>query len=91
MSVTAVQILNNHVLPFFEEQGVKTQAILSDNGREYCGRPDKHPYELFLQLEDVDARSPWKSSTNAMPTAARRSPAKSLSSTGTTSAATHLR
>ncbi len=41
MPVTAVQILNNHVLPFFEEQGVKIQTILSDNGREYCGRPDK--------------------------------------------------
>ena len=48
--VTAVQILNNHALPFFEEHGVKVQTILSDNGREHCGRPDKHPYELFLQL-----------------------------------------
>jgi transposase InsO family protein len=22
-------------------------------GREFCGRPDRHPYELFLQLEDI--------------------------------------
>ncbi len=57
MPVTAVQILNNHVLPFFEEQGVKIRTILSDNGREYCGRPDKHPYELFLQLEDIEHRT----------------------------------
>ena len=57
MPVTAVQILNNHVLPFFEEQGVKIQTILSDNGREYCGRPGKHPYELFLQLEDIEHRT----------------------------------
>ena len=57
MPVTAVQILNNHVLPFFEEQGVKIQTILSDNGREYCGRPDKHPYEFFLQLEDIEHRT----------------------------------
>jgi len=57
MPVTAVQILNNHVLPFFEEQGVKIRTILSDNGREYCGRPDKHPYELFLQLEDIKHRT----------------------------------
>ena len=48
MPVTAVQILNNHVLPFFEKHDVKIQTILSDNGREYCGRPDKHAYELFL-------------------------------------------
>ena len=35
MPVTAVQILNNHALPFFEEHDVKVQTILSDNGREY--------------------------------------------------------
>ena len=35
MPVTAVQILNNHALPFFEEHAVKVQTILSDNGREY--------------------------------------------------------
>jgi transposase InsO family protein len=55
--LTAVQILNNHALPFFEEHGVKVQTILSDNGREYCGRPDKHPYELFLQLEEIEHRT----------------------------------
>jgi len=57
MPVTAVQILNHHVLPFFEEHAVKIRTILSDNGREYCGRPDKHPYELFLQLEDIEHRT----------------------------------
>ena len=57
MPVTAVQILNNHVLPFFEKHDVKIRTILSDNGREYCGRPDKHPYELFLQLEDIEHRT----------------------------------
>ena len=56
MPVTAVQILNNHVLPFFEEHGVKVQTVLSDNGREYCGREDRHPYELFLQLEEIEHR-----------------------------------
>ena len=57
MPVTAVQILNNHALPFFEKHRVKVQTILSDNGREYCGRPDKHPYELFLQLEEIEHRT----------------------------------
>ena len=56
MPVTAVQILNNHVLPFFEEHGVKVETVLSDNGREYCGREDRHPYELFLQLEEIEHR-----------------------------------
>ncbi len=57
MPVTPVQILNNHALPFFEEHAVKVQTILSDNGREYCGRPDKHPYELFVQLEEIEHRT----------------------------------
>ena len=53
MPVTAVQTLNNEVLPTFEEQGVVIDAVLSDNGREFCGRQDQHPYELFLQLEGI--------------------------------------
>ncbi len=53
MPLTSVHLLNNDVLPFFEEHRVPIKAILSDNGREFCGRPDKHPYELFLQLEDI--------------------------------------
>lgn len=55
--LTAVQTLNNHVLPFFDEHKIRIDTILSDNGREYCGRPDKHPYELFLQLEDIEHRT----------------------------------
>lgn len=55
--VTAVQTLNNEVLPFFEEHGVKIETVLTDNGREYCGRPDQHPFELFLQLEDIEHRT----------------------------------
>ena len=31
--------------------------MLTDNGREYCGRPERHPYELFLQLEDIEHRT----------------------------------
>jgi transposase InsO family protein len=55
--VTAVQTLNNFVLPFFEEHGVKVQTVLTDNGREYCGRLDQHPFELFLQLEEIEHRT----------------------------------
>ena len=55
--VTAVHVLNNDVLPFFEEHTVKVETILTDNGREFCGRPDSHPYELFLQLEEIEHRT----------------------------------
>jgi len=54
LPVTAVQVLNNDVLPTFEAHGVKVDAVLSDNGREFCGREDQHPFELFLQLEGIE-------------------------------------
>lgn len=57
MPVTAVHILNNDVLPFFEQHDARISTILSDNGREFCGRADSHPYELFLQLEEIEHRT----------------------------------
>ena len=57
LPVTAVHVLNNDVLPFFEQHDVPVLTILSDNGREFCGRPDRHPYELFLQLEGIEHRT----------------------------------
>lgn len=57
LPVTAVHVLNEDVLPFFESHGAGITTILSDNGREFCGRPDQHPYELFLQLEGIEHRT----------------------------------
>jgi transposase InsO family protein len=56
MPVTAVHLLNTDVLPTFEAHGIPIKTVLSDNGREFCGRPDRHPYELFLQLEGIEHR-----------------------------------
>jgi len=30
--------------------------MLTDNGREFCGRPESHPYKLMLALENVAER-----------------------------------
>ena len=46
--------MNNDVLPTFEAHAARIDAVLSDNGREFCGRDDQHPYELFLQLEEIE-------------------------------------
>mgnify|MGYP001189829777 FL=1 len=56
LPVTAIHVLNNDVLPFFEKYQAGVHAVITDNGREFCGRPDQHPYELFLQLEDIEHR-----------------------------------
>ncbi|MBI2585014.1 MAG: IS481 family transposase [Rhodospirillales bacterium] len=57
MPVTAVHLMNTDVLPAFEAVNARIDTVLSDNGREFCGRPDRHPYELFLQLEGIDHRT----------------------------------
>lgn len=57
LPITAVQVMNNDVLPTFEAAGAKIDVVLSDNGREFCGRPDRHPYELYLQLEEIEHRT----------------------------------
>jgi len=52
--ITAAELLNDRVLPFFDEQGVAVLRILTDRGTEYCGKPDAHDYQLFLALNDID-------------------------------------
>ncbi len=52
--VTAADLLNDRVLPFFDQQGIPLTRILTDRGTEYCGAPDRHEYELYLAIEDID-------------------------------------
>jgi len=57
LPITAVHLMDSEVLPAFEAAGARIETVLSDNGREFCGRPDRHPYELFLQLEEIEHRT----------------------------------
>lgn len=62
-ALIAADMLNDRVLPFYEEHGIRLLRILTDRGTEYCGTRDHHEYELYLALEDIDhsktkARSP---------------------------------
>ena len=47
-------MLNDKVLPFFEEQELPMLRILTDRGTEYCGRPDEHDYQLYLAVKGVE-------------------------------------
>jgi hypothetical protein len=53
-ALVAADLLNDKVVPFFEEYGLRLLRILTDRGTEYCGRPDNHEYQLYLALEDID-------------------------------------
>lgn len=52
--MTAADLLNDRVLPFFEDLGIPVLRILTDRGTEYCGVPEKHPYEVFLQYHEIE-------------------------------------
>jgi transposase InsO family protein len=52
--ITAADLLNDRVLPFFEEQGLGILRMLTDRGTEYCGKVEQHDYELYLALNDIE-------------------------------------
>ncbi len=51
----AVAVLHNDVLPFYRNLDLPVSAILTDNGREFCGT-ERHPYELYLDLNGIEHR-----------------------------------
>lgn len=53
-ALTAADLLNDRIVPFFDAQEVKLCRVLTDRGTEYCGNPEHHEYELYLAIEDVD-------------------------------------
>lgn len=52
--ITAADVLNDRVLPFFEEHGMALLRLLTDRGTEFCGRVDQHDFELYLAVNDID-------------------------------------
>lgn len=62
-ALVTAELLNDRVLPSFEQEGVRLLRILTDRGSEYCGNLQHHECELYLAVEDIDptktkARSP---------------------------------
>ena len=51
----AAALVHNDVLPFYKEHGLTVGAVLTDNGREFCGT-ENHPFELYLALNDIEHR-----------------------------------
>ncbi len=45
--ITAADTLNDRVLPFHEENDLPVLRILTDRGTEFCGKADRHDYQLF--------------------------------------------
>jgi transposase InsO family protein len=52
--ITAADLLNDRVLPFFAEHDMGVIRMLTDRGTEYCGKPEAHDYQLYLALNDIE-------------------------------------
>jgi transposase InsO family protein len=52
--IAAADLLNDRVLPLFEEHDIPLTRMLTDRGTEYCGAHDRHPYELYLAVNDIE-------------------------------------
>lgn len=53
-AITAADLLNDRVLPFFEQQDMPLLRILTDRGREFCGTLQHHEYQLYLAIEGIE-------------------------------------
>jgi transposase InsO family protein len=52
--ITAADLLNDKVLPFYEANQLPVLRILTDRGTEYCGKVEQHDYQLYLAINDID-------------------------------------
>ena len=53
--ITTADLLNDRVHPLVRNShDVKLRRVLTDRGSKYCGNPERHEYELFLAVEDID-------------------------------------
>lgn len=53
-ALVAADILNDKVLPWYEEQDIRILRILTDRGVEYCGNREHHEYQLYLTIEEIE-------------------------------------
>jgi hypothetical protein len=47
-------MLNDKVLPFYQQHEIPLLRVPTDRGTEYCGAREHHEYQLYLAIEDID-------------------------------------
>lgn len=63
IALVAADMLNDRVIPLYDQYGIPLLRVLTDRGTEYCGAREHHEYQLYLAIEDIEhsktkARSP---------------------------------
>jgi len=54
IALVAADMLNDRVVPLYDNYGIPLMRILTDRGTEYCGAREHHEYQLYLAIEDID-------------------------------------
>ncbi len=54
IALVATGMLNDRVIPLYDEYGIPLIRILTDRGIEYCGAREHHEFQLYLAVEDSD-------------------------------------
>ena len=65
--ITAADLLNDRVIPFFDSHDVKLMRVLTDRGSEYCGNPERHEYERHRSLAHQDQKPTDKRHLRTLP------------------------
>ena len=52
--ITAADLLNDKVLPFYEANEIAVLRVLTDRSTEFCGKVEQHDYQLYLAINDID-------------------------------------
>lgn len=53
-AITSADLLNDKVLPFFEQHRLPLLRVLTDRGTEYCGKAEHHDFQLYLTIEGIE-------------------------------------
>jgi hypothetical protein len=56
LPIHSAALVHEKVLPFYDTLGVAVRSVLTDCGREYCGRVDQHLFELYLGAQSIEHR-----------------------------------
>ena len=54
IALVAADMLNDRVIPMYDQYGIPLMRILTDRGTEYCGAREHHEYQLYLAIEDIE-------------------------------------
>ena len=57
-ALVAAEMLNDKVVPFYEQHDLRLLRVLTDRGTEYCGVREQHEFQLYLAMKILTILKP---------------------------------